>query len=138
MHKQIFSVAALVAAIGYFVGSLSAANASFSGPMITGGASPWVSFAGDWTLAGGDSVTLYTVPADRALVITGARLASPHVDLYEGDTKRIDGYSDAMLSGFLAHGNGHISFAPGSEVRLVNPDDTVALHYIINGYLAHP
>jgi len=138
MHKQILAVAVLVAAIGYFVGSLGAANASFSGPVITGGESPWVSFAGEPTLLEGESVTLYTVPSDRALVITGAKVRSNDIDLYEGDTKRIGGGSDAMYSGFLAHGNGHISFAAGSVVRLVNSGSDGTLHYIIYGYLAHP
>jgi len=139
MHKQIFAVAVLVAAIAYFIDSLGAANASFSGPTITGGESPWISFAGDPTLLMGESETIYTVPSDRSLVITGARLSTSLVDLYEGETLRIDGGSDAMSYGFLAHGNGHISFPAGAEVRLVNPDGSSARpYYIIFGYLAHP
>jgi len=85
------------------------------------------------------STTVYTVPANRILVVTGATLTTT-ASLYQDTTLKVLGGSFAMVAGstnnpsaVLATGNGHLVFAPGSNV-VINGSS----NYYIQGYLAHP
>jgi len=66
MHKNIFACAAFIAACGFFLRSLTPANA-YMGPMVDYGANPIVSAAGT---ASSTSTTIFTAPADQDLLIT--------------------------------------------------------------------
>ncbi len=110
------------------------------GPEVTGGVHPYVSFSGN-ALANSNT-TIYTVPNNRILVVTGA-MTSTFASLYQDSTLKVHGQSYAMFvastSGFigaLASGNGHVVFEPGSNVVLQTPSGTT--YYFIQGYLAHP
>ena len=141
MHRKIFALAALVASLGYLIESLSIANADAPEPIGFGGESPWKSFShSDRTVAVGGSTAVYTVPPDRAFVITGAKINNTWFDLYQDAEKRISGRSRAMQNGFLAQGNGHIRFEPGTSIRIANkhPEVSITAGYTIYGYHTQP
>lgn len=116
------------------IGSLNSARAQGLGPEVTGGTQPYVSFSGQ-TATG--TTTIYTVPSNRILVVTGAALSTT-ASLYQDGTLKVNGSSYAMVSSssttpsLLAAGNGHVAFDPGSTV-VINGSSS----YFIQGYLAH-
>jgi hypothetical protein len=95
-----------------------------------------VSFTGSTSTG---NTTVYTVPSNRILVVTGATLTTV-ASLYQDATLKVLGNSNAMLassssnpSAVLATGNGRLVFAPGSNVVIQG-----STSYFIQGYLAHP
>ena len=139
MHRNLLGLAAVILSISLLVHATSSASAYPGAIEVTGGESPYVSFTG--ALTPSTSITLYTVPSDRVLVVTGAIISSNDVHLYESDTMKVNGYSNAMndggQNGFLAQGNGTVVFDSGSSVQLQN-DSVGDRYYAIQGYLAHP
>ena len=141
MHRKIFALAALVASLGYLIESLSIANADAPEPIGFGGESPWKSFALEaHALTPGASTAVYTVPLDKAFVMTGAKISNLWIDLYDDTEKRIVGKSNAATNGFLAQGNGHIRFDPGTSIRVANSHSvsTISFSYTIYGYHTQP
>jgi len=131
------SIGLLSFGVAAAVGSFSRADAQGLGPEVTGGVQPYVSVSGTTPTSGTN--TVYTVPADRILVVTGA-IFSTVADLYEGSTLKVEGSSAAMLAnsntvagGVLSSGNGHLVFNPGSTLVISG-----SASYYIQGYLAHP
>jgi len=61
--RQLFGIAAIIMALGYFMRSFQPAQA-FNGPTVSLGSNPLVSFAGK------GNATLITVPLDRDMVLT--------------------------------------------------------------------
>lgn len=76
MHKSIFALAALIASCGFFLRSLSPANAYMS-PMVNYGSNPFVSAAGT---ASSTSTTIFTAPADHDLLITDVIFSADATD----------------------------------------------------------
>ena len=145
MHKSLFGLAALVFAAGFFLRSLPMSQAQDFGPMVTGGEAPWVDFTGE--LLPNATADLYTVPADRALVIVAASMNRDSLDLWEtgpaGTLLRVEGDSNVMNSesgrgGALARGTGHTMFGPGTTVQLRSTDPDYSRFYYVQGYLAAP
>jgi hypothetical protein len=157
----VFSLAAFVGASGYAFRSVGAASAAPSGPEVTGGSQPYLSFTGTAKGAvSGDPnpVTIYTVPSDRVFILTGACInavnsnSTGYLDIAENANVKVPGRSQAAYcgldsgthyAGFLARGAGHVPFAPGSQVRLIWSDNTNSsaiqtATYVLEGYLAHP
>ncbi len=138
MHRSLFGLAAVIVAVTGLVHAISTASAYPSGPEVTGGEPPWVSFSG--ILTPGSRTTVYTVPEDRIFVVTGAIISGNEVHLYESDSLKISGYSNAMrydYDSFLVQGRASISYGPGSTVEFGN-DSGGHRYYIVQGYLAHP
>jgi hypothetical protein len=130
------SIGLLSFGVAAAVGSFSRADAQGLGPEVTGGTHPYVSFSGS---APGGNFTVYTVPSDRILVVTGASMSTV-ASLYQGATLKVHGGSLAMLANgtygggsLLNQGHGHLVFDPGSTV-VING----STGYYIEGYLAHP
>ena len=137
MFRILMGACAVILSVAVLVHAVATAEAYPSGPEVTGGEAPWVSLAGSATAY--TSTTIYTVPADRQFIVTGAVMNQTTVHMYEDGTMKVNGYSRAMLegnTGFLASGRGRIAFAAGSNVVLQNESSSAA--YTIQGYLAHP
>ncbi len=148
MKANSFSMrlAAVTASLGFLsfgaaalIGSLSQAHAQSLGPEVTGGTQPYVSFSGTASTA---TTTVYTVPSDRILVVTGAAMTG-NASLYQDTSLKVSAGSFAMRIGVpelpstvLGMGNGRVVFDPGTAV--VIGDVTSAVPYFIQGYLAHP
>ena len=131
------SIGLLSFGVAAAVGSFNRAEAQGLGPEVTGGVHPYVSISGTTPSSGVN--TIYTVPADRILVVTGA-VFSTVADLYEGSTLKVEGASLAMLANansvsgaVLSGGNGHLVFNPGSTLVISG-----SASYYVQGYLAHP
>jgi hypothetical protein len=138
MHRSLFGLAAVILAVAGLVHAISTASAYPSGPEVTGGEPPWVSFSD--VVSPSSETTIYTVPDDRMLIVTGAVFSGSEAHLLESGTIKVIGYSNAMLytqSGFLVQGRGSIPFAPGSTLQIQN-DSGGSRYYAIQGYLAHP
>jgi hypothetical protein len=143
----IFALAALVLSTGYLLRSVPRASASPpEGPEVTGGTHPYKSFTGS---TGATDVTVFTVPNDRIFVLTGACVGEA-TDILQGNDTKIAANSLAAYCGkfattnpttgtnFLAVGQGHIVFEPGTTVRIKSRDGTAVQAYALQGYLAHP
>ncbi len=137
MFRVLMALSAVILSSAILVHAIASASAYPSGPEVTGGEAPWISLAGD--AAATTATTIYAVPDDRVFIVTGAIIDRTSVHMYEDGTMKVNGYSRAMLegnTGFLTSGEGHIAFAPGSNVVLNNESSSAA--YTIQGYLAHP
>ena len=136
MHRNLLGLAAVILSVAVLVHAMSNASAYPAGMEVTGGESPYVSFSG--RIDPSTTSTLYTVPSDRVLIVTGAVTNSNDVHMYESDTLKVNGYSNVMNDdAFLMQGSGTVLFASGSSVRLSN-DSGSYRYYAIQGYLAHP
>ncbi len=145
MHKSLFGLAALVFAAGFFLRSLPSTQAQDFGPVVTGGEAPWVDFTG--SLDALATVDLYTVPSDRALVLTAVSMSNESLDLWEtgpaGAALRVEGHTNVMNSysgrgGALARGTGHTTFGPGTTVHGRSTDNNYSRFYYVQGYPAAP
>ncbi len=137
MFRVLMGLAAVVLSSAVLVHAMATASAYPSGPEVTGGEAPWVSLTGSAPATA--STTIYTVPDDRMLVVTGAIMQRTSVHMYEDSVMKVNGYSRVMVednTGFLTSGRGRIAFAAGSNVVLNNESSAAA--YTIQGYLAHP
>ncbi len=142
----LFAVAAVIAATGYLLQTTPAANAQFTGPVVTGGEAPWVSVAGTTTT---DNEIVYTVPADRTFVLTGlcadqgSSTNGPVYEVGSVTTPKIRGMwltctygvNDPRFDNFVVTGRARIPFAPGTGVQLGWGNGT---QYTLQGYLAQP
>jgi len=139
MHRNLFGLAAVILSVSVLVHAMSPASAYPGGMEVTGGESPYVSFTG--RIDPSTTSTVYTIPADRVFVLTGAVANSNDVHLYESETMKVNGYSNVMSddgqNGFLTQGNGTVVFAGASALRVHN-DSGSHRYYSIQGYLAHP
>jgi hypothetical protein len=147
MHKTLFGIAAIIFALAFALNGLPHAGAQPTGPSVTGGENPWLSWTG--TVGPEASSTVYTVPADRVFIVTGACFGMPSspllVDLLEGSTPKLLGYSRAATcdgsvgaGGLVGAGAAHIKFSSGSTVILENNDTNQTATYYMEGYLAAP
>ena len=130
------SLGVLALGVAALTGSFNKAEARGLGPEVTGGSHPYVSFTG---LTSAAITPIYTVPANRILVVTGA-VMSGTANLLQGSTVKVRGNSFAMYGpqmnpggAMLTQGNGHVVFDPGSVVQIEGINS-----YYIEGYLAHP
>ena len=140
MHRNLFGIAAILAAGGYFVQTLSDAEAQSFGPVISAGEAPWKTFTGN--VLASTSEVIYTVPSDQIFVLTGICLAYASTDVYQDSTLKIEGGSNAAYCssssvGMLGLNNGHVVFEPGTEL-IIETDTHQPSDYMIQGYLAHP
>jgi hypothetical protein len=141
-------VGVAAAGIGHLLQSIPTARAAEGiGPTATGGVHPWINLSGVTSDLDLDTV-IYTVPADRVLVLTGGCSDSPGASLYEDATLKIDDQlhllaCDNLSSSndnspkMLMQGQGHVVFAPGSQV-IINNIAVGGWPYYFEGYLAHP
>jgi hypothetical protein len=137
MHKNLFGLAAILFGVAAISASLPHAQAYPTGPNVTGGQHPWVDFAG--ALGPYATTTVYTVPSGRVFVLTGFKSnAGNIVDIYEGTTLKVHGYSGALGDSLIGGGRGRITFGSETEVRLKNNHSGDTYMYTIQGYLAHP
>ena len=123
------------------LGSVKQARADALGPEVTGGTHPYVSSSG--ILPPASNNTIYTVPNDRILIVTGVSVNSL-AHLYQDNTLKVQAESSQMFTGHiygfvgaLAAGNGKVVFEPGSNVVLRTPGGNATTYYL-QGYLAHP
>ncbi len=152
MHKSIFALAALVAATSLLLFSLTLhrsggdARAQALGPVVTGGAHPWLDFAG--SLGASAHFDVYTVPADRVFVMTSLCMNGDvnmnELDPVGNEWTRVYGATYAgycgggsNTGGYLSAGRGHVTFTAGSTVRFRNPTSGTR-KYNLEGYLAVP
>jgi hypothetical protein len=136
MTKTSLALAALVAAVTLGIHVLPTATAQPTGPVVTGGAHPWVDFSGSTT--GSSTDVIYTVPADRVLVVT--TFASDERlgwSLLENGTNKFTSNTYNTHFTALTAGNGHMTFQPGSNVQFSNSFSSTYYWYL-EGYLAHP
>lgn len=136
------------AGVGHLLQSIPPAHAAEGiGPTVTGGVHPWVNISGLTDGALNDT-TIYTVPADRVLVITGGCSWNTFSTLQQdGDIKvhyltrllRCDDINDDQDNGpnLVRSGNAHLVFEPGSQV-IIHHDVPSTARYYFEGYLAHP
>lgn len=145
----LFGVAAVLGAGGYLIGNLPGAQAQDFGPVVSGGEMPFVSGGG--VCLASATCSLYTVPADKVLILTGLSCRDSWYTLYASDgvaqTEVFRGHSGAGTSygndagapgggaGFLAGGRGTVPI-PGGSTLEINP--TGVVHYSWQGYLAAP
>jgi len=139
MRHSLFGLSAVILSVAVLVHAMSSASAYPGGMEVTGGESPYLSFSDRLNPSG--TITIYTVPSDRVLVVTGAMANSNDVHLYESGTIKVNGYSNVMndggQNGFLTQGNGTVVFAAGSSVQVANESSSYR-YYALQGYLAHP
>ena len=140
----LFSVAAVIAAVGYLIDAAGPARAQDVGPFVVGGEAPWIAVAGTTTTT--DEV-VYTAPPDRMFVLTGVCMGGSYVSapVYEVatvTTTKIHGartgctfFSVGTHGNFLTNGNARIPFAAGSGVALGLPS---GVPYTVQGFLAQP
>ena len=133
-YKILFGYAAILLSIGFVIRSITFAYAYPTGPSVSMGSNPVVSFTGNGTSL------IHTVPSDKIFVITDINLSyfgSNYTQAYlkdENGTKKGSfrvGSSTRNRDISLASG---ILFEPESEVHLQGAD----LHYTVSGYYAHP
>ncbi len=147
MHKNLFGIAAILFGLAALVLALPTSQAQDFGPVVTGSDNPWLSFSG--YVSGQSATSVYTVPADRSFVLTGACTDSEQVDLrgidaLGNDTLRLEGNTYAMHciasggpGGPPVRGEARIVYTAGSQVRVSN-GHSVSRPYFIQGYLAAP
>jgi hypothetical protein len=140
MHKTVFAFAALLLAAGFFLRSLPMADAEPTGPVATGGTSPWRSFSGTSGTSGG-TYTLMTVPAGQIFIVTTACASSTDVDLKASGAYVVRGLTRTMLCdgsvyahGPHARGVAHSVFPSGTEVQI---DTGSTNNWYVDGYLSH-
>jgi hypothetical protein len=139
----IVSLAVFVFSVGYLLRSIPRAEASPAGPEVTGGTHPYKSFSGT---TGSTATTVYTVPADRIFVLTGACVN--FLDIRQDSELKVKGSTTATYcssstgasaaTGFLARGQGQIVFEPGTNLIIDSSSGTQNTPYVLQGYLAHP
>jgi hypothetical protein len=110
----------------------------------TGGV-PLLSFSGQITIVG--SETIYTVPADRVFILTGAYGNSGatymYWDIYENSTEKVSRYlltnsrpnTGTQLCHALCSNQARIPFSSGSQIKLQSYE--AGGYYMIHGYLAN-
>ena len=138
MTRTSLALAALVAAVTLCIHVLPTATAQPTGPVVTGGAHPWVDVSGYTTGASTD--VIYTVPLDRVLVVTTfASSEGATWSLLENGTDKFTSNQYTTLTVFTA-GNGHMTFQPGSNVQFSNLQSSAGptYYWYLEGYLAHP
>jgi hypothetical protein len=134
-YKILFGYAAVLLSIGFVIRSITFAYAYPTGPSVSMGSNPVVSFTGYGTSL------IHTVPSDKIFVITDINLS------YAGSTGSTQTYlqdengtkkgsfrvSGSTRNRDISLANG-IPFEPESEVHLVGN----AVHCTVSGYYAHP
>ena len=135
MNRLLIACSAVLLLATFAVRWTPGVTAQDMGPNATGGSSPLVSVTVE--IPGYMTETLYTVPADRVLVVTAFRQPGT-LDLYQDSTLKVEGATFAMgASGPLGMGAGHLTFDPGSNLVMENiwsSEQWVSFE----GYLAHP
>ncbi len=128
--------------------SPGAAPAQDLGPVIVGGEQPWQSFTG--TISASQTLDLFTVPADRAFILTGGCVQNgtnaQEVDLLQSAATKVDGSTTILLcnpgsgaTSMFAAGRAHVLFPAGSTVQLqASGTLSFSAAYYFEGYLAHP
>jgi hypothetical protein len=118
------------------------------GPVIIGGEQPWQSFTG--TISASQSLDLFTVPADRAFILTGGCVQNgtnaQEIDLMQSSSLKVDGSTTILLcnpgsgaTSMFAAGRAHVLFPAGSVVQLQSAASlSFSAAYFFEGYLAHP
>jgi hypothetical protein len=150
-----------VFSLGYKPALLNEAQANPPGMQAasTGGV-PYISLTGTYIGNSSSSTVLYTVPANRVLIITGTEGYShvsgspalnttqwPNFDIFQDTTKKLPAgflgrprsdYSNGGIS--LGSNQARIPFAAGSQIILkpLNSGGSHEHHYFIQGYLANP
>lgn len=149
MRNTLLAVSFALLGALVFLCALPAGRANPTGPVVTGGAHPWLDFTGSMTPF--QTITLTTVPADRVFVMTtlcsyDATNNGTKLDVLEGTTLKVEGsgyvaYCRGTGPRVMSRGAGRVTFQPGSEVNLryfpnsvSDPNDD----YYVEGYLAHP
>ncbi len=118
------------------------------GPVIIGGEQPWQSFTG--TISASQSIDLFTVPADRAFILTGGCIQNgtnaQEIDLLQTGGLKVDGSTTILLcnpgsgaTSMFAAGRAHVLFPAGSTVQLSAAASlSFSAAYYFEGYLAAP
>lgn len=128
--------------------SPGAAPAQDLGPVIVGGEQPWQNFTG--TISATQTLDLFTVPADRAFILTGGCVQNgtnaQEIDLLQTAALKVDGSTTILLcnpgsgaTSMFAAGRAHVLFPAGATVQLqASATLSFTAAYYFEGYLAHP
>jgi len=130
--SKCIGISIIIATIGFTVEGIQKAYGS--GPIIDHADFPYESFTG--SMSNGNSTTLLTVPSGQIFIITGGNSDGHYCDLYEGNTKRLEGSSKALDAegGLFSYGKGHIAIASGNTLAITASGSTCT--YYIEGYYA--
>ena len=137
MHKNLFGIAAIIAACGFLLQSINPAHAILPVGMSHGDFPYQVFTTPD---IGTDvSVTLLTVPADKNFIITTIS-ASGECDIYIGANKIVGDRNRDFFTSETTGMSGNLRWlVPSNEALIIGPEipEDDVCYYFIQGYYAH-
>jgi len=114
------------------------------GPVVTGGANPWLSFTG--TVQQFQTETVYTVPGNQILVVTSicardftSNSIDDELEVLQGSVVKYANIALECSAGDLfGEGRARLVFEPGTDLNLEYTTSGPDITYYIEGFLAAP
>jgi|GEM_PF-5473755 len=151
MDRKLFGFAAVLAAIalmlfggGYMIRSMPTAQAQSLGPAFTGGQMPLMFFSGLQNRRTTSPTTVYTVPAGKTFVMTGACLSQSYLTVTQDGADKwepnsgISDYGSSDNNFLCSHARGQVPFPSGSVLGIAGTCPSCSSSnyaYAMQGYL---